>query len=270
MELVAIFSTAFVVGLSGAMMPGPLLTVTIGESARRGFAAGPLVVLGHALLEGALVVALSLGLASLITAPPVARGIAVVGGIFLIYLGWGMARDAWLGRVELGVERAGPEEPGCGSRAGGVRCGCAGPSRGRERRLFPGRRAGPFRHPFSRPPFPREDAPRAGGGAGQPVQPLLDALVGHGGPGLHSSLLETGDCRAGELFRRPYFVGSGLVQPGGGGGGRRPALFDPGRLPGHPGVLRGFPDFSGRFFHLYGRCRARDPVMQFPATPCRV
>lgn len=123
LELVAIFSTAFVVGLSGAMMPGPLLTVTIGESARRGFAAGPLVVLGHALLEGVLVVALSLGLASLITAPPVARGIAVVGGIFLIYLGWGMARDAWLGRVELGVERAGPEVPGCGSRAGGSGAG---------------------------------------------------------------------------------------------------------------------------------------------------
>jgi threonine/homoserine/homoserine lactone efflux protein len=65
----------------------------------------------------------TLGLASLITAPPVARGIAVVGGIFLIYLGWGMARDAWLGRVELGVERAGPEVPGCGSRAGGSGAG---------------------------------------------------------------------------------------------------------------------------------------------------
>ncbi|MDQ0287611.1 threonine/homoserine/homoserine lactone efflux protein [Desulfofundulus luciae] len=122
MELMAIFSTAFVVGLSGAMMPGPLLTVTIGESARRGFAAGPLIVLGHALLEGTLVIALALGLASLLTAPVVGRSIAVVGGIFLIYLGWGMARDAWLGRVELNVGcgqpvQAGPAPPGCSSRA---------------------------------------------------------------------------------------------------------------------------------------------------------
>ena len=54
MELLAIFTTAFVVGFSGAMMPGPLLTVTIGESARRGFSAGPLLVLGHAVLELAL------------------------------------------------------------------------------------------------------------------------------------------------------------------------------------------------------------------------
>ncbi len=123
MELVAIFSTAFVVGLSGAMMPGPLLTLTIGESARRGFAAGPLVVLGHALLEGALVVALVLGLASLLGAPAVGRSIAVVGGVFLIYLGWGMARDAWLGRVELDGScgrpaHAGSQPPEWGSRAG--------------------------------------------------------------------------------------------------------------------------------------------------------
>ncbi|RKO68209.1 lysine transporter LysE [Desulfofundulus salinus] len=123
MELMAIFSTAFVVGLSGAMMPGPLLTVTIGESARRGFAAGPLIVLGHALLEGTLVIALALGLASLLTAPVVGRSIAVVGGIFLIYLGWGMARDAWLGRVVLNVGcgqpvQAGPAPPGGGPNPG--------------------------------------------------------------------------------------------------------------------------------------------------------
>ncbi|MBE3588674.1 MAG: LysE family transporter, partial [Thermoanaerobacteraceae bacterium] len=115
LELAAIFSTAFVVGLSGAMMPGPLLTVTIGESARRGFAAGPLIVLGHALLEGALVVALALGLAAILTAPVVGKVIAVVGGFFLIYMGWGMGRDAWLGRVELAVGRGRPGEGGPGA-----------------------------------------------------------------------------------------------------------------------------------------------------------
>lgn len=112
MELWVIFTTAFVVGLSGAMMPGPLLTVTIGESARRGFIAGPLIVLGHGILEGALVVALALGLAAFLAASAVARGIAVVGGLFLLYLGWGMFKDARSGRVELAFP-SGRDAAGC-------------------------------------------------------------------------------------------------------------------------------------------------------------
>ncbi len=43
-------------------MPGPLLTVTINESYRRGFVAAPLLVAGHAVLEATLIVLLVLGL----------------------------------------------------------------------------------------------------------------------------------------------------------------------------------------------------------------
>ncbi len=39
-----IFTTAFLIGLSGALLPGPLLTVAISESARQGFWTGPLLV----------------------------------------------------------------------------------------------------------------------------------------------------------------------------------------------------------------------------------
>ena len=53
--------TSFIVALSGALMPGPLLTLTVGEAARRGFWAGPLIIVGHALLELALVLLLLAG-----------------------------------------------------------------------------------------------------------------------------------------------------------------------------------------------------------------
>lgn len=101
MEILAIFTTAFIVGFSGAMMPGPLLTVTIGESARRGFWAGPLIVAGHAVLELALILALAGGLSVLLTMTMVSQIIAVLGGAFLLYMGFSMARDAAAGRVSL-------------------------------------------------------------------------------------------------------------------------------------------------------------------------
>ncbi len=49
-----IFATSFAVALSGALMPGPLLTVTISESARRGARVGPQIIAGLAVLESGI------------------------------------------------------------------------------------------------------------------------------------------------------------------------------------------------------------------------
>ncbi len=87
-------------------MPGPLLTVTIGESARRGFIAGPLLVLGHAILEFSLILALVGGLSTLLTTAGVSHAIAILGGAFLLYMGTGMARDAITGKVSLAMGRS--------------------------------------------------------------------------------------------------------------------------------------------------------------------
>jgi len=97
----ALFITAFLVGLSGAMMPGPLLTVTIVESARRGFIAGPLIILGHALLELTLIFALTAGLSVFLSRTSVNSAIALFGGLFLLYLGFTMSRDAVRGTAAL-------------------------------------------------------------------------------------------------------------------------------------------------------------------------
>jgi len=92
MTLSAIAVTSFLLGLSGAMMPGPLLTVTISESVRRGAWAGPVLIAGHALLEGTLILALLFGLDKILQAPLAFAVISFAGGLILVWMGRGMLR----------------------------------------------------------------------------------------------------------------------------------------------------------------------------------
>jgi threonine/homoserine/homoserine lactone efflux protein len=74
------------------MMPGTLLTVTISESSRRGVMAGPLLILGHGILELTLVTALLLGLAPLFTQEWFLIVISFIGGGILLWMAFGMFR----------------------------------------------------------------------------------------------------------------------------------------------------------------------------------
>lgn len=85
-------------------MPGPLLTVTVTESVRRGFWAGPFLVAGHGILEAGLVGALALGLGPVISRQGVVAGIALIGGGFLLWMGVTIVRDVLKGRVTLTLE----------------------------------------------------------------------------------------------------------------------------------------------------------------------
>jgi threonine/homoserine/homoserine lactone efflux protein len=91
-SLWVIFITSFTITLSGALMPGPLLSATISESGTRehGWLVGPLFMLGHALLELTLLAALFLGLAPLLTSRTAFVLIAFAGGGFMIWMAWGM------------------------------------------------------------------------------------------------------------------------------------------------------------------------------------
>jgi threonine/homoserine/homoserine lactone efflux protein len=61
-------------------MPGPLLAVTISQSVRRGFWAGPQLILGHGILELALIAALGAGLSGLIDNKLVPAVVGMAGG----------------------------------------------------------------------------------------------------------------------------------------------------------------------------------------------
>lgn len=98
--IVVIFTTSFVIGLSGAVMPGPLLALTITETTKRGFWAGPLLVLGHGILELALVIALVLGLSRIIVGDLATGLIGVLGGIVLIVMGINIIDTTWHRDIE--------------------------------------------------------------------------------------------------------------------------------------------------------------------------
>ena len=61
MSFLVLFFSSFVVALSGALMPGPLLAVTLGNSPHYGWKFGPLAILGHGILELGLVSLVFLG-----------------------------------------------------------------------------------------------------------------------------------------------------------------------------------------------------------------
>jgi len=87
MTLWALFSTSFLVALSGALMPGPVLALTISEATRKGTIAGPLIILGHAILEIGLIAVLLLGLSPLFQSPVFLAVIGILGGGALIWMG---------------------------------------------------------------------------------------------------------------------------------------------------------------------------------------
>lgn len=94
MSLVLIAFSSFVIALSGALVPGPLFSITIAESAKRGATAGPLIIIGHGILELSLVVLIILGIAPFLTAPLTRTVISMIGGIVLMYMGYRLIKDA--------------------------------------------------------------------------------------------------------------------------------------------------------------------------------
>jgi threonine/homoserine/homoserine lactone efflux protein len=97
-----IFSLSFLVALTGAMSPGPLLTYTIiksAKTARRGYLMGLWVITGHAILEVGVIVLLLVGLSFALKNILVVRGIGIVGGAILLAFGVSVIRDVYQGRI---------------------------------------------------------------------------------------------------------------------------------------------------------------------------
>ncbi len=99
MDLSSIFLNSFIVGFSGAMMPGPLLAVGISETPKHGWRTGPIITIGHAIAEIGVVLVLMLGVVAVAKNSMVTKIISIVGGTALILMGVMMLRDTLKNKV---------------------------------------------------------------------------------------------------------------------------------------------------------------------------
>jgi threonine/homoserine/homoserine lactone efflux protein len=84
-DIISTLVLGFLIGMTGALAPGPTLVATINASLAGNWTAGLKVTLGHIVIETALFFLIILGLASV--ASPYTTVIAVIGGIALIVFG---------------------------------------------------------------------------------------------------------------------------------------------------------------------------------------
>lgn len=94
MRLLKIFGLAFTLALTGAVTPGPVLALVIGQVLAQGLMGAAFILVGHALLELFLLAGLAVGFTRLLNSNRVRAGLGLVGGAVLIWMGWDIFRSA--------------------------------------------------------------------------------------------------------------------------------------------------------------------------------
>ncbi len=99
--MLEIFIQSLLIGYSGAIMPGSLLTYTLDKSIKTGAKAGLMISIGHALLELILVILILLGIGQYLGTAFAQLIIGILGGIVLLFFGISMVKDSFLGKVSI-------------------------------------------------------------------------------------------------------------------------------------------------------------------------
>lgn len=93
MVLVQAFILGFTIGISAALVPGPMMLATVSISLRKGWKAGIYVFGGHSIVETAIVLLIIMGAASFIVEDMLSN-IAIIGGIAMTLFGMIIIRKA--------------------------------------------------------------------------------------------------------------------------------------------------------------------------------
>ena len=104
--MLEIFIFSFLVALTGALSPGPLLTFTIYKSIKqkRGYLAGIYIILGHATIELILIIVLLAGASLFFQNILFLTIIGIIGGIFLVVYGLLVIRDVFKTNITIEFE----------------------------------------------------------------------------------------------------------------------------------------------------------------------
>ena len=85
MNLLFFLAQVLIISCSGAMQPGPVTATAIAMGARSRYA-GPLIAIGHGIIEFPLMVVIILGMGKYFRLPKVQIAIGLAGGVFLILM----------------------------------------------------------------------------------------------------------------------------------------------------------------------------------------
>jgi threonine/homoserine/homoserine lactone efflux protein len=85
MNLLFFLAQVLIISCSGAMQPGPVTATAIAMGARSRYA-GPLIAIGHGIIEFPLMVVIILGMGTYFKLPRVQIAIGLAGGAFLILM----------------------------------------------------------------------------------------------------------------------------------------------------------------------------------------
>ncbi len=99
----------FLIGLTGALAPGPTLIATIDAALRSGWSAGPRVTLGHIAVEAGMVVLIVAGLAAVIGT--YTNLVAGAGGAALAAFGLLTVKESRSASIPTGSERENAAQP---------------------------------------------------------------------------------------------------------------------------------------------------------------
>jgi len=100
-EIIQIFIGSMVVAFSGALAPGPMLTIVISSVSEKGFWSSFFIVAGHSILELFLVIGFVLGIFNYLNNPLLLKIIGVLGGVVLFFIGGNILYSVLKNKVKI-------------------------------------------------------------------------------------------------------------------------------------------------------------------------